>query len=98
MVAQGDDQRLVIGVFEGLAEDCVAVAVLVLDRILESRAERRVAIGRMVRLAEPPKHVLHAVGRVKQTEKEPRVKPFELEPHHLWLPRRHPRPRHTWSR
>ena len=43
---------------------------------------RPAAIGRVIGLAEPPEHVLDAVGRVEEAVEEALVEPVELVEHH----------------
>ena len=82
VVAQDDDQRLVVGVLQGPADDRVAPPVVLVDHAGHRGGRGLAPVGRMVGLAEPPEHVLDPVGRVEQAEEEPLVEPLQLVEHH----------------
>src|SRR5262245_55903407 len=84
MIAANDEERLLIGARHRFADNGVAGAVMILDGAVEFGPHTVLGSlpGRMLRRAEPPEHMLHAVGRVEETEEEAFFKPVEFVQHH----------------
>src|SRR5271157_1134702 len=74
MIAQGDEQGLVVNELEYLANDGVAAAITVFNEPRKLPARRLAPVGRMIGLTEPPEHVLNTIGRVVKTIEEAAVK------------------------
>ena len=82
VVGESDEQRLVVAVFERLADDRVAATIRIVNNVGEVRSRRSAAVGRMIGLAESPEEMLDPVGRIEQAVKEPRSKRLQLVQHH----------------
>ena len=82
MIAEDDDQGLLVGELERLAHDLVSPPVLILDDPRILGPGRPAAIGRVIGLTVAPEQVLNPIGRVEQAVEEAFLEPLQLVEHH----------------
>ncbi len=68
VIAEHDQQSLIVRVRHYLANDRVALAVVLLDGSGPFRGVIPIVVGRMARFPEAPEHVRQTIGSVEQTE------------------------------